>query len=152
MNSLGNQTRLMSWYWKQKPTWRKDLITVIHGLSFLLIVWLLTWRGRGISFEIGRPRSRWLKNFGHSWTRGLATLENYTILMDVIRVSGKIKKFFFPLIRKTLITQHILALIRMSWVEDFWKINFSFFFFFFFFWRETSISNSRVCTLKEVID
>ena len=24
---MESQTRLMSWYWKRKPTWRKDLIT-----------------------------------------------------------------------------------------------------------------------------
>ena len=40
--SMESQTRLISWYWKQKTTWRKDLITYNShlGLCFLLIDWL----------------------------------------------------------------------------------------------------------------
>ena len=53
--SKESQTRLMSWYWKSKPTWRKDLVTY------------------NSSFEIGRPRSREWKNFGQCWTRGVGS-------------------------------------------------------------------------------
>ena len=44
------------------------------------------------SFEIGRPRSRGKKNFGHRWTREVRGFENWTIFMDVICVSS-ITKF-----------------------------------------------------------
>ena len=66
-----SQTRLMSWYWKRNPTWRKGLITYNShlGLSFLLIDWLSLGEGKG-SFEIGRLTSREWKNSGRRWTRG----------------------------------------------------------------------------------
>ena len=63
----------MSWYWKQKPTWRKDLITynghpwIMFSFNWLVIIS----RGREGSSEIGRPKSRGWKNFGRSWTRGV---------------------------------------------------------------------------------
>ena len=43
---------------------------------------------RGGSFEIRCRRSRGWKNFGHRWTRRVEGLENWTIFMDVIRVSS----------------------------------------------------------------
>ena len=44
----------------------------------------------GGSLEIGRPRSKGSKNIGRRWTRGMGGLENWTIFMDVIRVSSLI--------------------------------------------------------------
>ena len=76
---MESQTRLMSWYWKRKPTWRKDLIRYNSHpwIIFFLIDWLSfrDWMGEErSSFEVGRPRSRWWKNFdvagqskGGSW-------------------------------------------------------------------------------------
>ena len=37
--------------------------------SFNLLV--IIWRGKGVSFDIGRPRSRGWKNFGCGWIRGV---------------------------------------------------------------------------------
>ena len=67
--SKESQTTLMSWYWKQKPTWRKDLIiyNTDPWICFLLIDGYHLQRGS--SFEIGRARSRGWKNFGRRWTR-----------------------------------------------------------------------------------
>ena len=79
----------MSLYWKQKPTWRKDLITynsypwIMFSFKWLFIIW----RG-GSSFEIGRIRSRGWKNFERWWKRGVGDLENWTIFIDVIWVSS----------------------------------------------------------------
>ena len=42
---------------------------------------------RGRSFEVGRPRSRGRKDFGRGRTRGVGSVENWTIFMDVICVS-----------------------------------------------------------------
>ena len=49
--------------------------------------WLSFGKG-GDSFEIGLPRSRGWKNFGHKWTRGVGGPENWTIFMDAICVSS----------------------------------------------------------------
>ena len=43
--SKEKQTRLMSWYWKRKPTWRKDLTTynnhpwIMFSFNRLVIIW-----------------------------------------------------------------------------------------------------------------
>ena len=78
--STESQERLMSWYWKWKPTWRKDLITYnSHPRIMFPFNWLvITWRG-GSSFEIGRPGSSSWKNFGRSWTKGWGSwkLDNF---------------------------------------------------------------------------
>ena len=43
--SKESQTRLMSWYWKRKSTWRKDLITynnnpwIMFSFNWLVIIW-----------------------------------------------------------------------------------------------------------------
>ena len=43
--SKKSQTRLMGWYWRRKPTWRKDLITfnshpwTIFSFNWLVIIW-----------------------------------------------------------------------------------------------------------------
>ena len=44
--------------------------------------------GRGISFEIGRPRSRGWKTVGRRWAKVVGGFENWTIFMDVICVSS----------------------------------------------------------------
>ena len=59
------------------------------GLCFLLIDWL-SFRERGGSFEIGRPRSRGWKNIGRRWTKGVGGPGNLTIFIDVICVSSHI--------------------------------------------------------------
>ena len=60
----GKPERLMSWYWKQKPTWRKALITYNSPLWIMCSFnWLVIigegdrGRGGGWLFEIGCPRS-----------------------------------------------------------------------------------------------
>ena len=74
--SMENQTRWMGWYWKQKPTWRKDLITYSSHtwIMFSFIDWLsfgggwgggrlkLDFQGQGgrIIFNVARAR-------GGSW-------------------------------------------------------------------------------------
>ena len=79
----------MSWYWKWKPTWRKHLITynsypwIMFSFNWLVIIW----RG-GSSHEIVYPRSRAWRNFGRRWARGMGSLENWIIFMDVIYVSS----------------------------------------------------------------
>ena len=84
----------MSWYWKRKPTWRKDLITynslpwIMFSFNRLVIIWK---GGGGRSIEIGRPRSGGWKNFGCRWTREVGGLENWTMFMDVICVSSLAK-------------------------------------------------------------
>ena len=71
--SMENQTRLMSWYWKRKSTWRKDLMLynshprIMFYFNWLVIIWREK-RGEG-PFEIDRTRSRGQKNFGRGWTR-----------------------------------------------------------------------------------
>ena len=92
--SKESQTRLMCWYWKRRPTWRKHLITCdSHSwIMFSLTDWLyfIIWsggEGRGL-FQIGHPRSRVWKNYWRRWTRGMGDLENWTIFMDVIYVSS----------------------------------------------------------------
>ena len=90
-----SQTRLMSWYWKRKPTWRKDLITYnIHPWIMFSFNWLVSF-GEGCSFELGRPTSRGWKNFGRRWTRVVGGLENWTIFMDVICISSLSGTDFF---------------------------------------------------------
>ena len=73
--STESQTRLMSWYWKGKSTWRKDLTTYdSHPWIMFYFNWLvIIWRGGrgGGSLETGRPRSREWKKFGRGWTRGV---------------------------------------------------------------------------------
>ena len=73
-----SQTRLMSWYWKGKPTWRKDLITynshpwIMLSFNCLVIIWR---RGRVVwLFETGRQSLREWENVGRRWTRGIGGL------------------------------------------------------------------------------
>ena len=48
-----SQTRLISWYWKRKPAWRKDLITcnnhpwIIFSFNWSVIIWRERVRGGG---------------------------------------------------------------------------------------------------------
>ena len=55
---MESQTRLMSWYWKRKPTWRKDLITYdSHPWIMFPFNWLvIIRRGRGIRFTLDIAR------------------------------------------------------------------------------------------------
>ena len=68
--SKESQTRLISWYWKWKPTSRKHLITynihlwIMFSYNWLVIIW------RGGSFVIECSRSRGWKNFRRRWTWG----------------------------------------------------------------------------------
>ena len=81
-----SQTWLMSLYWKRKPIWRKDLITynsfpwIMFSFKQLVIIWRGGGGGGGGgwgegSFEIGRPRWRGWKNFGHRWTKWWGVLK-----------------------------------------------------------------------------
>ena len=72
------ETRLMSWCWKRKPSWRKDLLTY-NSYPWIIYFFLIDWlsfgdRGRN-SFELGRPRTRTWKNFGGRWTRSSGVLK-----------------------------------------------------------------------------
>ena len=75
----------MSWYWKQKPTWRKDLARylVILGLCLLLIDCLsLGERGRGRERGAGFVWNwRYIDNGGGGH-------KNWNIFMDAICVSS----------------------------------------------------------------
>ena len=55
---------------------------------------VISWRKGGGSFEIRRPRSRWLKNYGPTWTKGVEGLENRTIVMDVVCVSSLVESMY----------------------------------------------------------
>ena len=74
--SKESQTRLMSWYWKRKLTWKKDLITynshpwIMYSFNWLVIIWRGEEGGGVLSFEIRHPRSTGWRNFGRKWTRG----------------------------------------------------------------------------------
>ena len=83
-----NQTRLMSLYWKRKPTWKKDLITynshlwIMFPFNWLFIIWR-----RGVRLELdiqGQEGGGILDVHG----QGGGGLENLTIFMDVICVSS----------------------------------------------------------------
>ena len=51
--SMETQTRLMSWYWKQKPTWRKGLITYnSHLWSEFSFNWYFGEGGRGFRLRL----------------------------------------------------------------------------------------------------
>ena len=66
--SMESQTRLIiSWCWKRKPTWRKDLITYnSHPRIMFPCVWLvIIWRGD--SFEIGNWFSFDLPSVPKTW-------------------------------------------------------------------------------------
>ena len=67
--SIESQTRLMSWYWKWNPTWRKDLIAYnIHPwimFSFNSLVIILRVRVH-LKMDI--------QGFRRSWTRGVRVL------------------------------------------------------------------------------
>ena len=88
----------MGWYWKRKPTWRKDLITynshpwIVVSFNWLVIIWTKWWGG-GLS-KIGCPRSKGWKNFGRRWTRWVGGLENWTSFIDAIWVSSLISNMY----------------------------------------------------------
>ena len=69
----------MDWYWKWKPTWKKDMITynsypwIMFSFKWLVIIW--RGLGEGGFFEIGRPRSKGWINFGRRWRREWEVLE-----------------------------------------------------------------------------
>ena len=87
--SKESQIRLMSWHWKGKPTWRKDLITYNSHLSIMFSFnWLvIIWRGGWGFVWVWTSRSSGWKNFGRRSTRGVGSLENWTVFMDVIYAS-----------------------------------------------------------------
>ena len=66
----------MSWYWEQKPTWRKDLITcnshpwIMFSFNWLVIIW----RGRGFVWN-WTSKVNEVEECGHSWTRGWGVLK-----------------------------------------------------------------------------
>ena len=91
--SKESQTRLISWYWKRKPTWRKDLITYnSHPSIMFFFNWLvIIWREReGGRLKLDVQGQEGGRIFGRRWTRGVGGLKNWTIFMDVICVSSLI--------------------------------------------------------------
>ena len=67
--SKENQTRLMRWYWKRKPTWRKDLTAYNSHLGcFLLNDWLSFGKAR-LKLDVQGQGGQ--KHFGCRWTRGV---------------------------------------------------------------------------------
>ena len=87
--SKESQIRLMSWCWKLKPTWRKDLISYnshpwIMCVLFSLFVYHLE---RGVVWN-WTPK---IKGVGECWSqmdKRVGGLENWTIFMDVICLSS----------------------------------------------------------------
>ena len=70
-NSKESQTRLMSWYWKRKPTWREDLITCnSHPWIMFFFNWLvIIWRGVFIWYWTSKVKEveefwTWMDNGG----------------------------------------------------------------------------------------
>ena len=87
--SKESQTRLMSWYWKRKPTWRKDLITYnshpwkLFSFNGLTIIWR---EGARLKLDVqGQGGGGILDVDGQ---RGWGGIENWTIFMDIIFVSS----------------------------------------------------------------
>ena len=86
--STKSQIRLMSWYWTQKSTWRKDLIAYNSHLRTRIMFpfdyhlekaggrFIWNWMFKAKRVEEFRTRA--------SWTRGVGGLENWTIFMDAI--------------------------------------------------------------------
>ena len=77
--SMESQTRLMSRYWKWKPTWRKDLITYnSHPRIMFPFNWLvIIWRGGGVCEKLDIQGQRGGRNLdvpgqvgGESWKLG----------------------------------------------------------------------------------
>ena len=119
----------MSWYWKRKPTWRKDLITCnSHSWIMFSFKWLvIIWRG-GLVWN-WRPRSRRGKNFVRRWTRVLRGLENWTIFMDVICVSP-------------LTSSEIVCYTLFACGHYFVQYGFMYIYIFYLFLWTTSVSSS----------
>ena len=89
MKSKKSQTRLISWYLKRKPTWRKDLIT--YNSHPWIMVFQIDWLSLGerrdcLKLDVqGQGGGRILDVDGQRrWWWGL---ENCTIFMDVICLS-----------------------------------------------------------------
>ena len=77
----------MSWNWKQKPTWRKDLITYnSHYIFFKSIGYHL--ERKGVLLETECLTSKEWKNFRCSWTWGWEFLKIGKFFMEVICVSS----------------------------------------------------------------
>ena len=96
LKSKENQKRLMGWYWKRKPTWRKDLITYNSYLWMMLSLnWLvIIWRGpEGVIWNCMSKVKRVTK-IALRWSRGVGVLENWIIFKDVIWVSSLIRERF----------------------------------------------------------
>ena len=69
--SMESQRRLMSWYWKQKLTWRKELITYNrHQWIMASFNWLVIfWRGRGWwQWRFDWNRTYKVNGVGKFWT------------------------------------------------------------------------------------
>ena len=78
--SKESETRLISWCWKRKPTWRKDPITynshpwIMFSFNWLAMIWRKAGGvkgGREVgSFETRRPRLRGWRILGVDGQRG----------------------------------------------------------------------------------
>ena len=77
--SKENQTRLMRWYWKRKPTWRKDLTTHnSHLRCFLLNDWLSFGKAR-LKLDIQGQGGRSILDVDgqEGWGRALQLVETF---------------------------------------------------------------------------
>ena len=103
---MESQTKLMSWYWEQKLTWGKDLITcnvhpwIMFSFNWLVIIWrwFVEGGGRGVIWN-WTLKVKWVEEFWTQLDKGLGGLENFPIFMDVICVSSitsLLKKSFAP--------------------------------------------------------
>ena len=123
--SMESQARLMSWYWKRKPTWKKDLITyniyprIMFPFNWLIIICRGVGEGRArLKLDVqGQVGGRILDV---AWTVGVGFRQNWTIYMGVICVSSLtcIKKFWSHYL-KTLVIPIVLWIIvpKSFWIS-----------------------------------
>ena len=82
--SMESRTKLMSWYWKGKPNWRKDLITYNSHprITFLFNCLVIIWRGRGFRLKLdvqGQGVGRILDVAGQGgWRRGVLKIGQFS--------------------------------------------------------------------------
>ena len=104
----------MSWYWKQKPTWRKNLTTYnSHPWIMFCFNWLvIIWRGRRVRLKLdvqGQGDGRTLE------VGVVGGLENWTIFMDVICVSSLIKLLLAHSFREMFFIKQNLKFVHMTY-------------------------------------
>ena len=90
---VGRQSRLMSWDWKRKPTWRKDLIAysshpwILFSFNWLAIIWK---RGILLKLDVEDQGGGRILDVGGQREWRWRVTENWTIFLGVICVSSLI--------------------------------------------------------------